>query len=813
MTTTYGYDANGNQTSVVDNLGHTTAYYFDALNRMTNTTFQDGTKQVTAYDADGRKIAQTDQALNTTLFGYDGLGRLISVTNALNQATRYAYDEVGNQTNQVDALLRTNSYAYDALGRRVQHVLPGGQSERFGYDSVGKLLAHTNFNGLVITNQYDLMNRLTARGTNGVSLEQYVYDNAGELTSRTDLSGNYSWVYDLRGRVATNGTPVGTLYYQYDSNGNQTNLTSATSGGVSVLYQYDALNRITNVVDNGLTGTKNTAYGFDGVGNLQSLKYPNGVTNLWQYDQLNRLTNIVWKNGSSPLASFNYQLGPTGNRTSLNESLNGSSRTFAWGYDNLYRLTNETISVTAPTGTIGYAFDAVGNRTNRASTVSGINGQTPTFGTNDWLSTDSYDSDGNTTSSSSVAYQYDYADRLTNAGGGSVTISYDADGNRIKKVASSTTLYLVATVNPTGYPQVVEEKSVSGSTTNLSKVYTYGLSLISQRAPGTSTNFFGMDGHGSTRFLADVGGNVANTFVYDAYGTLIAFNSTPQTAYLYCGEQFDPDLGMYYLRARYYAPGTGRFWTMDTDEGHQDDPLSLHKYLYCRANPGNAVDPSGHDLVDLLVSTSIGASLDAMYNQSVVNIGNAAIATIIGVQRGYSQNQILAGYLGGIGIGVGGGYVLGRTASFFSDLIYGAEVAPEIGVAVRLNGILDDYWELSGGVTVQEAEQLVQSEGFGFEIGSVTRGSRFDPGRNTVFISPADLRTGQVNRLMLAEEIQHGLDGVTAEASKSIYRGLSNEQFHAEVFQRVLDNYEQGKFSFLNAEDLAVLKKVIQALQ
>ena len=205
--------------------------------------------------------------------------------------------------------------------------------EGFAYDAVGNQTLHTNFNGLVITNLYDVMNRLTNRWTNGVSLEQYAYDPSGQLTNRTDPSGNYTWVYDHRGRLTTNSTPVGTLFYQYDGNGNLTNLSSATSGGVSAMYQYDALNRITNVIDNGLTGTKNTAYGFDGVGNLKALNYPNGVTNFWQYDTLNRLTNEVSKLSTSTLGSFYYQLGPTGNRTNLNETLNGSSRTVAWQSD------------------------------------------------------------------------------------------------------------------------------------------------------------------------------------------------------------------------------------------------------------------------------------------------------------------------------------------------------------------------------------------------------------------------------------------------------------------------------------------------
>jgi len=42
-------------------------------------------------------------------------------------------------------------------------------------------------------------------------------------------------------------------------------------------------------------------------------------------------------------------------------------------------------------------------------------------------------------------------------------------------------------------------------------------------------------------------------------------------------------------------PRAGRFWTMDTYEGDQEDPLSIHKYLYCGASPVSRTDTSGHD--------------------------------------------------------------------------------------------------------------------------------------------------------------------------------------------------------------------------
>jgi hypothetical protein len=63
----------------------------------------------------------------------------------------------------------------------------------------------------------------------------------------------------------------------------------------------------------------------------------------------------------------------------------------------------------------------------------------------------------------------------------------------------------------------------------------------------------------------------------------------------------------------YLNPNTGRFWTMDSYEGDNEDPLSLHKYLYCHGNPVNGIDPSGHDfdLISVMSSMYIRANLAA----------------------------------------------------------------------------------------------------------------------------------------------------------------------------------------------------------
>jgi RHS repeat-associated protein len=239
-----------------------------------------------------------------------------------------------------------------------------------------------------------------------------------------------------------------------------------------------------------------------------------------------------------------------------------------------------------------------------------------------------YDKNGNTTTNSAGNdYRYDFENRLINFNNRGAVIIYDGDGNRVKKEADAvTTLYLVDTHNPSGYAQVLEELTVTGSTTNLARAYTYGLNLISQRASDGTVRFYGYDGHGSTRFLTSTNGTITDTYAYDAFGSMIASTVATANVYLYCGEQFDPNLGFYYQRARYMNPSTGRFWTRDTWEGSQEDPLSLHKYLYCEDNPADGIDPSGNDfeLASILEGIGglgiIGAQINAVSAQAATAI-------------------------------------------------------------------------------------------------------------------------------------------------------------------------------------------------
>jgi RHS repeat-associated protein len=73
----------------------------------------------------------------------------------------------------------------------------------------------------------------------------------------------------------------------------------------------------------------------------------------------------------------------------------------------------------------------------------------------------------------------------------------------------------------------------------------------------------------------------------------------------YRGEQYDTDLGLYYLRARYYNQSTGRFMSKDPNAGYIDRPTTLHKYLYAGGDPVNGLDPSGRDAILQFLFTSV----------------------------------------------------------------------------------------------------------------------------------------------------------------------------------------------------------------
>ena len=167
-----------------------------------------------------------------------------------------------------------------------------------------------------------------------------------------------------------------------------------------------------------------------------------------------------------------------------------------------------------------------------------------------------------------------------------------------------TTRYLVHTNRQ--YAQLLEEYSPDG-TKNV--FYVHGLILISQ-IRGNEESFYLYDGHSGVRQLTNESGIVSDTYFYDSYGNLLSSTGSKENNYLYRGEQFDHNLGMQYLRLRYYDFSLGRFTSVDPFEGVIESPVGRRQYFYGNANPITYVDPSGEFATTYeVLGGSIGADI------------------------------------------------------------------------------------------------------------------------------------------------------------------------------------------------------------
>lgn len=592
-------DSQGRTIRTTDALGRVVELTYDGRGNPIATVAPDGSTVTLTYDAAGRKTAITDQAGNSTHFEYDADDRLTRVTDAEGQVTTYAYDVVGNRTEEIDANGHVTRLEYDAVGHVTKRVRPLGQEETFTYDLAGNQLSHTDFNGRTTTFEYDSDDRLTAKHLPDGTTIASAFCGCGLRT----MAGGDTFAYDDRGRLILETKAGGAqLSYGYDAAGNRTSMTTPQG---TTTYTYDALNRLQTVTDD----TGSTAYAYDAVGNLASTIYPNGTTTAYAYDDLNRLVSMENTGPGGLLSSYTYTLGPVGNRVRVVEAGTATTgRTVTYEYDAILRLTKEIIDEpgAANDQTITYTYDGVGNRhtMDRNGTIT-----TSTFDDNDRLTeektgaavtTFTYDGNGSLTTRTIGAtvdlYTYDDERRLidadlqTGVNPESASYTYDADGVRTSKTAGGDTTTFLVDKNR-NLSQVVLE--ATGPTV---VAYTYGLDLVSQTRTGTGTRFYQYDGQHSTRQLTDTTGAVTDRYTYDAFGVgLQSVGSTPNL-YLYGGQQLDPNVGFYYLRARYYAQATGRFVTTDPVHGSIFDPPTLHQYLYAGANPVMNADPSGEFL-------------------------------------------------------------------------------------------------------------------------------------------------------------------------------------------------------------------------
>jgi len=550
VTTTFGYDNNGNQTSIAAPLGRSTAQTYDELNRL---------KQV------------TDPLNGVTQYGYNALDQLISVTDPRGLVT---------------------SYAYNALGDLQQQTSPDTGVTTNTYDSGGNLAASTDARNVVATYAYDGLNRVaTTSFSSGSTSDQtltYTYDagsyGKGRLTGVSDGNHSLSWTYDEQGRVLTATQAVGsiskTTSYTY-ANGLRQSMT--TPSGQVIAYGYTN-GKVTSISVNGTIVVSDILY--DPFGPVRQWAWADGSLSVRTFDHDGKITQI----DSAGLKTYSYDdafriIGIT----------DTSDSAFSWahGYDDLDRL----ISASKTGTTRGYTYDANGNRL----TETGSSPSTFTIAANsNRLSSTSgtlaraygYDNAGNTTSFTGVSFTYNNRGRMVSSTKSGVTTSYmhNALGQLIQKGAG--TLY---SYDDAGHILGIYDSS-GGFTEEIVWLGDTPMASLRPQLGGALSIYNVHTDHLSTPRIVTDSVSAAVRWRWDGEpfgGGTVDDNPSGAGAFefnlRFPGQIAIAETGLYYNYHRDYDPQVGRYI--------ESDPIGLkgglNTYAYVMGNPLRWTDRQG----------------------------------------------------------------------------------------------------------------------------------------------------------------------------------------------------------------------------
>lgn len=559
---------------------------------------------------------------NTTYFNYDALGRLIKETGPLGQITTYGYDARGNLTSRTDANGNSTIYTYDALGRLLTRTYPDQTVTSFTYNSQGNVITAANQH-ISYTMEYDTL---------------------GRLTKITDSNNR-------------------TIRYKYNALGSRIQMT--TPDGENVGYSYDEGNRLAQITS--FAGSFNFTY--DDLGRRTSLTHPNGVSTSYKYDSPGRLVELLTQTDKGKIVSaFTYTHDNIGNRLSKTVTNKPDKRStrFDYDYDAIYRLLEAV-----PTEIKNYQekeqfkkaeifeYDPVGNRLSgpKWDELYSYNddNQLLESSEDDYRYDYQYDKNGNLIGKTKLDdddqttwnYEYDYDNRLIKVTRVEedeiklISFKYDPFGRRIEKrveeieegeVEIKVYTYVYDNEDIILEYLIRQEDEDEDEKTELTR-YIHGPGIdeplaIEQKG---KLYFYHTDGLGSIVSLTDIRSKVVQSYEYTSFGELKKYGGKVKNSFTFTGREWDKETGLYFYRARYYDPETGRFITKDPI-GFAGGDVNL--YGYVSNNPVNFVDPWG---LNPSATTWAGVGIGTMLGGP----GGGVIGGVIGLGIGiYAGQQI-----------------------------------------------------------------------------------------------------------------------------------------------------------------------------
>ncbi|WP_322905760.1 RHS repeat-associated core domain-containing protein, partial [Paenibacillus campi] len=597
------YRSNPDNTSIRLNL---LEQYFDAYGHKTKViAYKDGAsghsqpiQESYTYDLVGNVLSYTDpngtqnsQGV-TTAYTYDALNRLTTVQDALNQTSRYTYDggggltsvmlsnpsgksetlytknynEQGLPTDKIDPTNNRTQTNYNARALAEKVIDRNGTSATYTYDERGQQTSASLQAASNTTLTTGTMQTKSIYGADGNILtdRHELYINAAKVATQTSTSDKLDRITSLISNATDYAARLDASYDALNRVISQTG--QFNNASLSTLYRYTK-SRLTQIGVGNQATVDDVDYTYTPLGQVQRITFPalSDGTQLQEtmtYDALNRLTRLSNTKGDHVLSAYSYQYDNKGNITSVTEQgKDGSSQTSTYRYDKLNRLLG--VQHADGTGT-QYSYDLRGNRLTQNDTR-------------------------NLPNEKETSYRYDLQNTLTSVTRDSVktTLSYLPGGLRWKKMSNNQ----VTEYSYNGAGQVIGDQRSDGTQSS----YVRGDRVLMKRDQTHGKDYYYLyNGHGDVVQMVGTDGSVVNSYQYDEWGNVTQQNETVANELKYAGETYDAETGLYYLKARYYDPNVGRFLNEDTVEGQIDNPLSMNVYTYVYNNPLIYVDRTGH---------------------------------------------------------------------------------------------------------------------------------------------------------------------------------------------------------------------------